>query len=244
MPLTALPKSLQLLEAIVADGGRSSISALARVCALPVATAHRHAAALEKAGWIVPAGYGRHLAGPRLRAIAGMIDDKLIITGVAAPILDQLADRTGCVVQLGTFEQDMVTYRLKTGRGAGDLFTKVGMQLEAYCSGIGKVLLAHLPAAEQAAYLATGPFIALTDRTITDPARLKAELDRVARLGFALDDEEVAPGLQCVAVPVHNAQGRVIAAISASRVPEDDGEQEKIIPLLKAAAKEISERAA
>lgn len=230
-----------LLEAVVADGGRSSVAALARATQISVASAHRHIAALISAGYLVPAGYGRHLPGPKLRALGNMIDGRQIMTNAAAPILDRLASRTRCIVQLGVFEKDMVTYLVKSGQSAGDLFTKVGMQLEAYCSGIGKVLLAHLPAQAQAEYLAGGPFIALTDRTITDPDLLKAELEQVATQDFALDDEEVVIGLQCVAVPVKSRSGEVIAAISASRAAQVDGWhwRERSLPLLHAAARQI-----
>jgi IclR family transcriptional regulator, acetate operon repressor len=162
----------------------------------------------------------------------------------AAPILDRLASRTRCAVQLGVFENDMVTYLVKAGQSAGELFTKVGMQLEAYCSGIGKVLLAHLPAQTQAEYLANGPFIALTDRTITDPVLLKAALADAATQGFAVDDEEVVPGLQCVAIPVRNLQGEVAAAISASRGVQGGvlRWRDRNLPLMQLAAQEIGLR--
>jgi IclR family transcriptional regulator, acetate operon repressor len=237
-------RNLLLLEAVIRDGGRSSVAALARATAIPVASAHRHVAALVATGFLVPSEYGRHLPGPKLRALAEMIGDEQVLANAAAPILDRLASRARCVVQLGVFENDMVTYIVKAGQSAGDLFTKVGMQLEAYCSGIGKVLLANLPAHAQAVYLANGPFIALTDRTITDPLLLRAELEQVATQGFAKDDEEVVTGLQCVAVPVRNLQGKVIAAISASRAAQPDGWrwQDRSLPLLEVAAREISQR--
>ena len=91
------------------------------------------------------------------------------------------------------------------------------MQLEAYCSAIGKVLFAHLPEAERERYLAGGPFVPLTARTIVDPARLRGELDAIRICGFAIDDEEIAPGLRCMAVPLRNSDGAVQAAISVSQ---------------------------
>lgn len=234
-----------LLEIVVRDGGLSSVAALARKAEVPVASAHRHIAALVSAGYLVPAGYGRHLPGPRLRALAEMIGDKELLANAARPILERLASRMRNVVQLGIFENDMVTYLVKSGQSSDALFTKVGMQLEAYCSGIGKVLLAHLPTQDQIGYLAGGPFIALTDRTITDPLQLKAELDLVVIQGFAVDDEEVVAGLQCIAVPVRNPQGEVIAAISASRAAQADDWRwrEQNLPLLQAAASDIELRA-
>lgn len=237
-------RTLKLLEAVVRDGAQSSVAALARETQIPVASAHRHITALVGAGYLVPAGYGRHLPGPRLHGLAGFLDTKLMMANAARPILDRLAKRMQCVVQLGIFENDMVTYLVKSGPSAGDLFTKVGMQLEAYCSGIGKVLLAHLPEDARSEYLRAGPFIALTERTITDPDLLGIELAQVAGQGYAIDDEEVVPGLQCIAVPVRNGEGTVIAAISASRATQTDHRrwQAKHLPHLQAAAQEIGMR--
>jgi IclR family acetate operon transcriptional repressor len=215
--ISSLKRTLTMLEAVIADGGHSSMTVLARKIGMPVATAHRQVTTLVAEGYLLPAGGGRHFAGARLLGLLHRLDEKQIIANVAAPLLHELADRVRSVVQLGTFENDMVTYRIKTGRGANALFTKIGMQLEAYCSGIGKVLLANLPDTEREAYLASGPFVALTERTIVEPNRLRLELDTVQKQGFAIDDEEVAPGLRCMAVPLRQSDGRVLAAISVSQ---------------------------
>lgn len=206
-----------MLEAIIAEGATRSVAAIARDLDVPVATAHRQVASLVAEGYLARQSRGLHVAGPRLLRLLGQLDEKQVIANCAAPVLHRLAGQLGCVVQLGTLEGDMVTYRIKTGEGAGDLFTRVGMQLEAYCSGIGKVLLAWLPAGEREAYLATGPFPPLTARTITEPDALRRELSQVREQGYALDDGEIAEGLQCIAVPVRSADGRVLAALSASR---------------------------
>ncbi len=238
-------RNLDLLEAVIHDAGASSVAAIARDTGIPVASAHRHVSALVSAGFLQPAGYGRHLAGPKLRALASLVDTKQIVAAAAAPILDRLAAQTRCVVQLGTFENDMVTYRLKTGRGSGSLFTRVGMQLEAYCSGIGKVLLAYLPFIAREAYLKTGPFIPLTPRTITDPDELRTELMRVRSQGHAVDDEEVDLGLRCLAVPVYGPGGTVSAAISASRATTQalNMSEDELLALMKEAALQIERSA-
>ena len=216
-PIAALGRSLALLEAILSDREGRSVPAIAESLGLPRATAHRQVSTLVAEQFLVRMPGGRAGPGPRLLALLNMVDEKQVIVAAAAPLLHRLAERLGCLVQLGTLENEMVTYRVKTGSGAGDVFTRVGMQLEAYCTGIGKVLLAHLPTVEREAYLATGPFPALTSRTITDPERLREELATVRQHGFARDNEEIAEGLICVAVPVHSPGGTVLAAISATR---------------------------
>jgi IclR family transcriptional regulator, acetate operon repressor len=215
--ISSLKRTLAMLEAVIADDGHSNLAELARKVGMPMATAHRQVTTLVAEGYLMAAGGGRHVAGARLLGLLHRLDEKQIIANFAAPLLHELAARVRSVVQLGTFENDMVTYRIKTGRGANALFTRIGMQLEAYCSGIGKVLLANLPVAEREAYLASGPFVALTERTIVEPARLREELDAVRLQGFAIDDEEVAPGLRCMAVPLRRGDGRVLAAISVSQ---------------------------
>lgn len=215
--LSSLTRALAMLEAIIAEGASRSVAAIARDLDVPVATAHRQVASLVADGYLARHGRGFHVAGPRLLRLLGQLDEKQVIANCATPVLHRLAGQLHCVVQLGTLEGDMVTYRIKTGEGAGNLFTRVGLQLEAYCSGIGKVLLASLPDGEREAYLATGPFPALTARTITEAGALRRELARVREQGFAVDDGEIAEGLQCLAVPIRSPDGRVLAAISASR---------------------------
>lgn len=206
-----------MLEAVLADSGQRSVSAIARDLKMPVPTAHRQVKTLVLDGYL-SAGQGkRYFAGPRLLALLQRLDEKQVITNVAAPVLHRLAGQIRSVVQLGTFENDMVTYRLKTGQGAGNLFTRVGMQLEAYCSGMGKVLLAHLPLDQRAAYIANGDFIPLTDNTIVEPEALIEELEKVLAEGYAIDNSEIAEGLRCLAVPIRQPDGRVLAAISASQ---------------------------
>jgi len=218
--LSSLGRSLALLEAIVSDRESRGVTAIAAGIGLPRATAHRQIATLIDEAFLRRLPGGQLFAGSRLLRLAQMLDEKQIAVVAAGPVLRRLATKMRCVLQLGTLENDMVTYRLKTGKGAGDLFTKVSLQLEAYCTGIGKVLLAHLSDVERETYLANGPFPALTPRTITRPEALRAELETIRQNGFACDDEEIAVGLRCLAVPIVTTERRIIAAISASFIEE------------------------
>lgn len=243
--ISSLKRTLAMLEAVIADGGRSSIAELARQIGMPSATAHRQVTTLVAEDYLATSGGGRHFAGARLLALLQQVDEKQAVANVAAPLLHALAAKVRSIVQLGTFENDMVTYRIKTGKGAGSLFTQVGMQLEAYCSGMGKVLLANLPEEEREAYLAGGPFVALTDHTIVDPARLREELDKIRVQGFAIDDEEVVTGLRCMAVPLHRRDGKTVAAISVSQLVSSRHrlDDTSLLALLKKTAQDIERRA-
>lgn len=213
--IAALKRSFALLDAVVAS--QAGLAEIAAGLGIPLSTAYRQIATLVAEGYLLRLANGRHVAGPRLLRLLGSVDDKQIVASAAAPALARLAAQTGAIVQLGTLENDMVTYRIKVGQGAGRLFTKVGMQMEAYCTAIGKVLLAELGQSELEAYLANGPFVALTGRTIVDPERLREELAKVRRQGHAVDDAEATDDLYCLAVPVRSASGQVRAAVSLSR---------------------------
>ncbi len=235
-----LDKSLSLLAAVIADGGKSSLAALAQSCGLPPSTAHRIVTTLRRRGYIASPGRGCYLPGPaliRLGAAHGLAE---ILQRVARPVLRDLTRRTGLTAHLGIFEGEMVTYLVKID-GKADVLTREGMQLEAYCSGIGKVLLAALPDAVLELYLNSGPFVALTAATIVDPRGLHRALMGVRRDGFALDDREAHADLCCIAAPVRGDDGAVCAAISLSG-PTTAPDRRGVLPDLMAAAAEIEGR--
>jgi len=96
------------------------------------------------------------------------------------------------------------------------LTERVGDPRPAHCTAIGKALLANLPEAELKTFLEAGEFRSLTPKTITAAAILELELARVREQGYAVDDEEFAQGMRCLAAPVRNFTGQVVAAIGIS----------------------------
>ena len=165
---------------------------------------------------LVRSGNGRFLPGFALASRRDMFSANAALIACSRPILKRLAGLTQGVAHIGILEDDMVTYLVREGTEVGTIFSKEDRQLEAYCSALGKMLLGSMPAELQDAYLASAPFVALTDRTITDPEALRAELRRVAAQGFAHDNGEAATGVRCFAVPVRDRQGAAVAALSLS----------------------------
>jgi IclR family transcriptional regulator, acetate operon repressor len=233
-----LDKGLRLLEVVIAHP-RVSIHELARLADLPPSTAHRMLATLKQRGFVAQAARGDYLSGPALVRLGRVEDMSAVLERVSRPLLEALARRTGLTAHLGVFEADMVTYLVKAG-GEAEVFTQEGMQLEAYCSGIGKVLLAGLPEEESEAYLAAGPFVRLTPTTIVEPHALRLALNSIGAQGHAVDDGEIDTGLQCLAAPVR-VHGRVCAAISIAG-PAEAGVTGARLPALLRAAREIEHR--
>jgi IclR family acetate operon transcriptional repressor len=216
--IQSVDRAFSLLSQLSYPGAMSSLPVIAKRSGLSVATAHRLLSTLESIGAVIRTGSNGYRIGMVIHDLArGSCREDLLVAALN-PVLVKLADNMSMTVHAGVMSADqMVRYIAKqTYKRAMPVPTRIGSQLEAYCSGIGKILLANLDPLEQHAYLIDAPFVPLTPRTMTDPALLKKELEVVVERGFAVDDCEIYADLRCVAVPVRDATGDVIAAISCS----------------------------
>lgn len=211
----SIEKALILLNTLILAEDKPSLTAAAQRLGLPLATAHRHMTALERSGLLIREGRKGFLPGLVLLELAGACGFNRLLVTISRPFLKDLARTERVTTHLGVFDGEMVTYLVKEASAASKIFTREGMQLEGYCSGIGKVLLAALPQQSRQAYLENGPFVALTERTIVDADKLAEEISAVEQRGYAIDDAEVDASIYCVAVPLRY-KGSVVAALSIS----------------------------
>lgn len=239
----ALDRALDLLELIARHDGKLPLDAIASSIGIPLSTAYRLVGRFEARGLVARVDRGRYRLGLSAAVLAQRLDPTALLAEIARPPIRKLARATARTGHLGVFEADMVTYLIKEG-GRHNLLTREMMQLEAYCSAIGKVLLAYQDDEARERYLAAGPFVALTERTITDPSRLRDHLVEVRDQGHAIDDGEVADGLFCVAIPIRRRDGTVIAALSSSASDDRaEGRVEDLLTALRLCAAEIERRA-
>jgi IclR family acetate operon transcriptional repressor len=184
---------------------------------LPKASGHRLVQTLEEIGAIVRGPNGRYRMGMLVVTLSHKVSIGELLRQAAQPILSGIAVKLGCTAHLGILENCMVTYLCKIN-GSADfvVHTRVDAQHEAYCSGLGKVLLASLAPAALEEFLLDGDFVPLTAKTITDRNVLRHAVMQAGQLGYAIDDEEAASGMRCLAVRVRDADGVTIAAISVS----------------------------
>lgn len=183
---------------------------------MPKSTLFRHLETLLECGLLVRVQRGRYRPSPSLLIATRACSANRVMAEIARPHLDKLANAIGGTAHLGVLEADMVTYIVKADRSVVELFTRENEQLEAYCSAIGKVLLAELPNDQINAYLGSEPFPKLTDKTIVDPEFLRAELLQTKAQGYGVDDAEIHRLVYCLAAPVHGFCGEVLGAISLS----------------------------
>jgi IclR family pca regulon transcriptional regulator len=136
---------------------------------------------------------------------------------VAQPYLERLSDRLGesCSVSI-LHGQDVIYVARSTRKRMASLHRDVGTHLPAWCTSMGRVLLAALPEAELDAWLETATFEKLTPFTAVEPWVLRARLTEVRTQGWCLIDQEMEVDLLSLAVPLRNARGRVVAALNTS----------------------------
>ncbi|HEY2010608.1 MAG TPA: IclR family transcriptional regulator [Rhizomicrobium sp.] len=190
---------------------------LSRRANLPKASCHRLVQTLEEVGAIVRGASGRYRLGMLLSCLSQNVAVKELLREVGRPLLLDLAIRLDMTIHLGMLENGMVDYLSKVATPTSFAsHTRSGARLEAYCSGLGKVLLAALQEDELESFILEGELVALTPHTITDRSALLQELVKVRRQGFAVDDCEARIDTRCVAVPVRDLSDKVISAISAT----------------------------
>jgi IclR family acetate operon transcriptional repressor len=184
---------------------------------LPKASGHRLVQTLEEIGAIVRGPSGRYRLGMLVVTLSHKVSIGELLRDAAQPILSEIAVKLGCTTHLGILENCMVRYLCKIN-GSADfvVHTRVDAQHEAYCSGLGKVLLGSLSPAALDEFLLDGDFVPLTSHTVTDRVQLRNVVQETRLQGYAVDDEESAYGMRCVAVPVRDADDATVAAISVS----------------------------
>jgi len=245
----SLEKALLLFNRVLHDRGNTALKQLASDLGLSRSTLYRLAGTLQDFGLITRQSRGFYDIGLPLAARLQGVTWLNQLARLSRPLLQRLADDCGSTAHLGVLDDGMVTYVVKVASkaaAAGAGFTRENAQLEAYCSGLGKVLLAWLPADAQDRYLAAGPFVPFTSRTMTDSRHLRECLDAARDNGFAQDDGEVADDLFCLAVPVAGPELAVHAAISISvdRATVHQRDHARDLARLRRCATDLSNRLA
>ena len=210
-------KAFALLKAFHAPDEWLTSSELSRRANLPDASGYRLIQTLEEIGAVVRGPRGRYRPGMLLLSLSHKVTKGELLRDASHKLMSELARSLKLTTHLAVLEQGMVTYIAKvTAPGAFSVNTRVGAQLEPYCSGLGKVLLAALPDEELESFILDGELVPLTPYTITTAAALRSEIKRVREQGHALDDREHHANMRCIAVPVLDSEGRTVAALSAS----------------------------
>ena len=241
----AVDRSLAILEAMAREGGPMGLGEISAEVELTRSTVHRLLATLISRGFARqdPAS-GRYALGFKALEVGTSCLASLDIRGVARPHLRNLARECGETANLSVLEgMDVIYIDQVETESIIKMRARLGSRGPAYCTGSGKVLLASLPDEELDRLLDGRILKRYTTRTIADPARLRQELERTRRDGFALDFGEMEPTVRCAAAPIRDYDGQVLYAVSISG-PSTRIEGERLrsvlVPAVLRAAQEIS----
>jgi len=213
----AAAKALELLSVFSFREPRLSLADLAMRTGIPRATAFRLLSTLEQSGFLAKE-HGAYQLGIKCFVLGNIVAGGLDLRETAHPHLAALRDSTRETTQLAILDHWQVVYleRMLSPLPVGFMRSRAGAILPAYCTGLGKTLLAFRPEGEVEAWAATQTFTALTPRTITSAKRLMRELRAIRERGYGLDEEEREKGVCCIAAPVRSHSGQVVAAISVA----------------------------
>jgi IclR family acetate operon transcriptional repressor len=237
-PNSVISRTMALLTAFRPGDTELSLAELSRRTGMPKPTAHRLLAELASWNVVERTPDGIRL-GMRLFELGQLAPLQRGLREAAEPFLADLFEATHETVHLAVLDGTDVVYVQKLpGRRGPKVGSRIGGRMPAYCTGVGKALLAFAPR-ERLAAVVTAGLTRRTARTVIAPGLLDQELARIRDCGVAEEHEESAVGIACVAVPVLDATGHAVAAISitgwANRL--DTG---RIAPAVRTAALGLS----
>lgn len=214
--ISSLGKGLRVLE-LLADHGELGVSAVAAHLQTNRAGCHRFLLTLRDLGYVEKTEDGRYRLTFKVLELGMKKLNRFEIRHIARPLMQELSSAFGETVNLGHWDGRVIVHldkidsteilRMDSGLGA---------VAPAYCTGLGKAILAFLPPEEITAYLRGVQLQSMTPHTITSVEALREELTRTRARGFAVDNEELCLGLRCVSAPVFDYAGRPSFALSVS----------------------------
>jgi IclR family pca regulon transcriptional regulator len=241
--MTSLARGLLVIQAFSESKLQLSISQLSKKTGLSRASVRRCLHTLRKLGFAGTDDSRNFHLRPRVLTLGHSYLSSMPLSAAAQPILEHLSQilNESCSIALLDGVDIVYIARAKVARiVAIDL--GVGTRLPAFCTSMGRVLLAHLSAEELEAVLPKIEFTRYTEKTITSVEKLRQALTTVRREGYAIIDQELELGLRSMAVPLASSAGRVVAAINVGahgqRVSLQDM-QTRFLPYLRAAAQKL-----
>jgi DNA-binding IclR family transcriptional regulator len=219
------------------DGHRAlSLTQIARLTGLPVATAHRLVAELVRGEALERRASGEYVVGRMIWDLGLLAPARSGLREAASPFLHDLYGATLATVHLGVRDGNEVLYLARlSGHQSVPVVSSVGSRLPMHATGVGKVLLAFAPTAVQQQVL--GNLTRVTPYTITQPGRLERELVEIRQAGFAQTSEEMSLGACSVAVPIF-VTGEVVGSVGVV-VPSLREDRDRLVSALTVAAKGI-----
>jgi len=211
----ALSRGLAVLEFLASTPGGATLTALAAALHLPAPTAHRLLATLEDADYVQAGEDGRYRVGVRAFRVGSAFLEHRNLIAEAIPRLERLMETSGETANLAVIEHGAAVFVAQAPcRELMRMNARLGARAPLHASGVGKAMLAAMPPRDADELVGRGALAIYTDHTLVTRAGLAQALAQAAARGYAIDDEEHALGLRCVAAAIVDEAGRPWAALS------------------------------
>jgi DNA-binding IclR family transcriptional regulator len=214
----SVSRALDIVALVSSKKGGMGVTEIANQIDINKSSVHRILSTLVQYGYIEQdEDTGRYKLGYKFLEISAKLLESIDLRSEAKPFLQQLEKETNEVIHLVVYDQGEVVYIEKLeGNQTLRMHSKVGKRAPVHCTSVGKAILAQLPPDMVLTILERKGLAIHTDHTITNQEEFIRELAEVKRRGFALDLEENEYGINCIAVPIFDQTGKVIAAVSIS----------------------------
>jgi DNA-binding IclR family transcriptional regulator len=212
--INSLEKGLRVLE-LLAEKQELTVTKVAEALGINRAGSHRFLATLRELGYVRKNEDSRYQLTFKILEMGMTFANRFEIRRVARPFMQELSEMFNETVNLGFWDSEIVVHLDRVeSREILRMELGLGTRAPAYCTGLGKAVLAHLPEEERGRFLKRIKLVGYTPNTITERKKLLQELESVREKGYAMDNEELAVGLRCIAAPVFDYTGLSRYAIS------------------------------
>jgi len=216
-PVGVLTKVLAIFELLERNPDGLQLRHIAELTKFNKSTSYRLLVHLEGAGYLVRDSQGAYFLGPRLVKLGSGITYQSTIRRIGRPTLEELRRVTEETVNLAVLDGPSILYiDVLESPHLFRMVSEIGMRRALHCTGLGKAILAWQPSEVREQILRGMQLERFTEHTIVRKSDLTAELGRIQRRGYALDNEEAQRGARCLAAPIFDSQRAVIAGISVS----------------------------
>ncbi|MGG3467594.1 IclR family transcriptional regulator [Neobacillus pocheonensis] len=242
--IQSIERATDVLELFLASQQELSVKEISEKLGLSKSTIHGIIKTLEYRGYLQQDPDDlKYRLGLKLFELGNKVSNQFDVGKIARPVMKELVETLMETVHLVVFERGEVIYIEKLdGPQSLRIYSQIGKRAPIHCTGVGKSILAFQAEEEIDRILANEILESFTEYTMTDKAAIKSHLETIREQGYAIDDEEIELGLKCVAAPIFNHQGKVIAAISCAspKVRLTDEKLAEVIKEIKQAALVIS----
>jgi IclR family transcriptional regulator, pca regulon regulatory protein len=217
--VASLAKGLEVLQCFSHDRPELTLSEVAELTRITPAAARRSLLTLQELGFVTTHGR-RFLLTPRVLRLSEAFLSSVSMQEVMQQFLQMAVDATGDSSSVAVLDDQEILYVASVSAQRNyQLTPTIGTRYPAYCTSLGRAILAYSPPAVVERVLDAGPLARLTEHTETDPARLRRTLAAVRGDGIAGIQDELAYGVVSVAMPILDRQGRAIGAVNCSTSP-------------------------